>query len=178
MFATFLKDKRAFAWHQAHFGADFMLSDPDINPGFDWFKEVKTEALQAIDTPVPNPVLEDYTPDPQMETLRVDTSTDTNAAQELLEQESSNIIKDSESVETPGTVGVELPQVHSVLELPTNESLEKSLRDSFSPTRFNKAIEILNRYGPKEGLRRLKESDPKIATRLEHLIQRHQENNE
>ena len=178
VFATFLKDKRAFAWHQAHFGADFMLSDPDINPGFDWFKEVKAEALHAINTPAPNPVLEDYTLDPQIEVLRVDTSADTNAPQELLEQKSSNIVKDSESVETPGTVGVELPQVHSVLELLTNESLEKSLRDSFSPARFNKAIETLNRYGPKEGLHRLKESDPKIATRLEHLIQRHQENNE
>jgi hypothetical protein len=178
VFATFLEDKRAFAWHQAHFGADFMLSQPDINSGFDWFKEVKAEALHAINTTVPNPVLEDYTLDPQMETPRVDTSADTNAPQELLEQESRDAVKDSESVETPGTVPVELPQVRSVLELPTNESLEKNLQDSFSPARFNKAIEILNRYGPKEGLRRLKESDPKIATRLERLIQSHQENNE
>ena len=177
VFATFLKDKRAFAWHQAHFGADFMLSHPDINPGFDWFKEVKAEALHAINPTAPTPILENDTlVDPQMEAPRVNTSAQMSVPQGSFEYESSNIVKDSESVETVGTVPVDLPQVHSVLELPTNENLEKSLQDSFSPARLNKAIEILNRYGPKEGVRRLKESDPKIATRLERLIHQNQEN--
>ena len=177
VFATFLKDKRAFAWHQAHFGADFMLSHPDINPGFDWFKEVKAEALHAINPTALTPILENDTlVDPQMEAPRVNTSAQTNAPQGSFESESSNIVKDSESIETTRTTPVELPQIPSALELPTNESLEKSLQDSFSPARLNKAIELLNRYGPKEGVRRLKESDPKIATRLERLIHQNQEN--
>ena len=38
-------------------------------------------------------------------------------------------------------------------------------------------MQALKRYGSKEGLRRLKESDPEIATQIERLIQKEQEEN-
>ncbi len=60
--------------------------------------------------------------------------------------------------------------------LPTIVELEKNLRQRFSPQRFNTAMQTLDRYGPEEGLRRLKESDPEVATHFERLIQGGQEN--
>ena len=60
--------------------------------------------------------------------------------------------------------------------LPAIVELEKDLRQRFSPQRFNTAIQTLDRYGPEEGLRRLKESDPEVATHFERLIQGEQEN--
>ena len=61
--------------------------------------------------------------------------------------------------------------------LPTNTDFEKALRERFSPQRFNSALQTLNQYGPKEGIRRLKESDPEVATHLEHLLQPNKETN-
>ncbi len=68
----------------------------------------------------------------------------------------------------------ELPAFTS--ELLTNDDFKQTLRESFSPERFNRAMQILNQYGPKEGMRRLKESDPAVATRIEGIIERPKEN--
>ena len=40
----------------------------------------------------------------------------------------------------------------------------------FTQQQLNTALEIINRYGPEEGLRRIKESDPTVATHLERFI--------
>ena len=50
---------------------------------------------------------------------------------------------------------------------PTGEELETALRERFSPERFERAMTTLERYGPEEGLRRLREADPEIAKQLE-----------
>ena len=55
---------------------------------------------------------------------------------------------------------------------PTEESLESSFREQFAPERLNQAMATLNRYGPKEGLRRLRKADPEVAERLERLLSR------
>ncbi|MDE0484022.1 MAG: hypothetical protein OXI67_15700 [Candidatus Poribacteria bacterium] len=52
--------------------------------------------------------------------------------------------------------------------LPTEENLEDALREKITPKpltpeRFNKAKQILQNYGPKEGLRRLAKADPELA---------------
>ncbi len=61
-------------------------------------------------------------------------------------------------------------------ELPTVEGLrsesfqlETVLKAQFSSERFERAMSTLERYGPEEGLRRLKESDPEVAKQ----VQRH-----
>lgn len=61
--------------------------------------------------------------------------------------------------------------------LPTNTDFEKTLRERFSPQRFNSALQTLNQYGPKEGIRRLKESDPEVATHFEQFLQPNKETN-
>jgi len=62
-------------------------------------------------------------------------------------------------------------------ELSQDESIARQLREGqdsvrFSPERLNHASETLNRYGPEEGLRRLRESDPEIAEEVGRLINR------
>lgn len=60
-------------------------------------------------------------------------------------------------------------------DLPTEADFQKTLRERFSPQRFNTAMQTLNQYGPEEGLRRLKASDPEMATHVERLIQPNKE---
>lgn len=57
----------------------------------------------------------------------------------------------------------------------TDEGFVTELQEQFSPERLNTAIKLLNRYGPKEGLRRLKESDPEFAKQVERRIGKSQE---
>ena len=54
---------------------------------------------------------------------------------------------------------------------PTKDQFQNTLPQYFSPERLNRALETLNRYGSKDGLHRLKASDPEVAARLERLIQ-------
>ena len=67
------------------------------------------------------------------------------------------------------------PDALKLLELPTEENSETTLRERFSPERFNSAMQTLSRHGPEEGLRKLKETDPEIAKHVERLINRKQE---
>lgn len=62
-----------------------------------------------------------------------------------------------------------------LLELSTEENSETTLRERFSPERFNRAMQTLSRHGPEEGLRKLKETDPELAQQVERLINRKQE---
>ena len=55
---------------------------------------------------------------------------------------------------------------------PTDARLETQLRERFSPERFDTAAQTLHRYGPEEGLRRLKASDPEVATHIERFLRR------
>jgi hypothetical protein len=56
--------------------------------------------------------------------------------------------------------------------VPTDVGLETQLRGRFSPERYGRAGETLRRYGPEEGLRRLRTSDPEVATEMERLLRR------
>ena len=60
-------------------------------------------------------------------------------------------------------------------EPPTDAPLEKTLQTQFSPQRFTRAMQILQRYGPAEGLRRLQAADPEVADQVERLLQRKEE---
>lgn len=59
--------------------------------------------------------------------------------------------------------------------LPTEEELETALKERFASERFERAMSTLERYGPEEGLRRLKEVDPEIAAQLERHRDREEE---
>ena len=50
-------------------------------------------------------------------------------------------------------------------------SIKTELGERFSPERFKTAMDILSRYGPEKGFRRLKATDPELAAELERLIE-------
>ena len=72
--------------------------------------------------------------------------------------------------ETGSQAGLTLEEAKS-----TDERLETSLRESFSSARFSSALETLNRYGPEEGLRRLKAADPVVAAHVSRFLHKQQE---
>ena len=55
---------------------------------------------------------------------------------------------------------------------PTDAGLETVLWERFSPERFGSAKQTLRRYGPEEGLRRLRASDPEVATHIQRFLRR------
>ncbi len=58
------------------------------------------------------------------------------------------------------------------LEVPTTERLQTALEGQFSPERSRRAMSTLTQYGTKEGLRRLKNDDPELASHIEKHFQR------
>ncbi len=102
------------------------------------------------------------------ENLRVPPSPEHPTASEIEALEQRNF--ESENM-APSTIGIpELP------ELPSEERLKTALSEQFSVERFDRAIQTLKHYGPKEGLRRLKVSDPEAAKRIESVLLSPQEN--
>lgn len=55
--------------------------------------------------------------------------------------------------------------------LSTSADFEKTFRERFSPERFTTAMQTLTQYGPKDGIQRLKESDPEVAAHIERFLQ-------
>jgi len=60
-----------------------------------------------------------------------------------------------------------------ILVSPTTEHIEPTLTEQFNPEhlkRLSRAMETLHQYGPEEGLRKIKESDPEIAKQVESIF--------
>ncbi len=121
-----------------------------------------------------------------------DADSQNEISQEPLEIPQNDIIPEETAQETfhDKIEQTDIVDVDSTLQkLLTDQDLENPLDDfenvlreefnpeRFSAQRFNTAMQALKRYGSKEGLRRLKESDPEIATQIERLIQKEQEEN-
>ena len=94
-----------------------------------------------------------------------------NAPQDTFVELETPIIPDTaHRARTPPVVDAEkvIPQVPpSVPALPTREELETTLKERFSSERLDRAKDTLERYGPEEGLRRLREDDPEVARQME-----------
>ena len=52
----------------------------------------------------------------------------------------------------------------------TEKSIENTLQEQWDPARIKKAEDLLNRYGPEEGLRRLAKDDPHLAKQVERAL--------
>ena len=75
----------------------------------------------------------------------------------------------------------QLPETSTLIPTTTTQAeLEKQfqtqLRKSYTPDRIKRAMTTLNRYGPEEGLRRLKASDKEVAEHIERMIRQNKEN--
>ena len=94
------------------------------------------------------------------------------------ENVSSDQVQPSTEVTTPvvGQEKVITEKLSTAPALPIDVELEATLKEQFSSERLNQAMSTLERYGPEEGLRRLRENDPEIAKQIEQ--QRHRKNKE
>lgn len=84
--------------------------------------------------------------------------------QQVLRQfeEFSNMSDAEFKVEIERLLTLQLP------ELPSNENIEQEIVEKvapkqITPERFEKALEIINQYGPEEGLRKIAMDDPELA---------------
>ena len=172
--SEFMADERAGAWYQAYFGGNMTLRTLDLSPSVNWLKEVRADALRSIKVPAPGVV--ETLPTFAEETLTesVDTPTETQLAPDRSQRELKDTPAASESVSNTRREPSELriPELPKML---TEESVKTALSERFSPQRFSRALQTLSRYGPQEGLHRLKESDPEIATHVERLLESNKE---
>ena len=87
--------------------------------------------------------------------------------QEQIEQAQRNMEKILERLDKSDAEILSELEKQLTPEIPSEEDFQTALRQRFSPERFNTAMQTLNRYGPEEGLRRLKASDPEVAKYIE-----------
>lgn len=58
-------------------------------------------------------------------------------------------------------------ETHDEAHVSPEERIKAAVGQQLSPERMEKAVSILNQYGPEEGLRRLQKADSEVATQLE-----------
>lgn len=181
----FLSKEQNLAWFMVHFESDYFefakwavtISENPIPPPTDTPTVVENnETLIPIEDVFPDDTrLSDAFQDPkdsgQTNQEAIPAPEDSLSTLEDMENSlKSDVELEAEFLKLLEQSSPEAPT------LPTIVKFEKDLRERFSPQRFNTAMQTLNHYGPEEGLRRLKESDPEVATHFERLIQRRPEN--
>ena len=147
----------------------------------EWAQEVRknaTNIVAGVDdaTPVPTFTETDAVPDPTP-TEVAEENLDSEPQPSLFSEETPTLDDLEQVPQTVEEVEAELLKmlVPDVPEFPTETGIENVLREQFSLQRLSTAVQTLNQYGPEEGMQRLKESDPEVATHIEHLLQKRQE---
>ncbi len=104
-------------------------------------------------------------PEPERPRFTDDRSED---VQRRDREESTQDVKEMLDTLTKGDSEIEKTLTQQFgAEFPDDAALQETLRNTVSPERFNRAVTTLNRYGPEEGMRLLRESDPAVARHLE-----------
>ena len=176
----FLKDSRNLAWMHGYFDGehgDFgvwagnILENLDANLPEASFPEDPflmkgtssvVEILQETDT--------------HLETVVPDLP----AVEKMIETPAPATLNSERPV--PDVVDVnQLLMDNSIDTLFAEDSLEKMLNErmnagEFSTENVQHAMDTLNRYGPEEGLRKLRASNPEVAKQIERIIRERQEN--
>ena len=179
---AFMEQPEVFPWFKSQFLERIRLDDPRYDVGMNWIKNVEAEAFESInassiETGIPRGV-----EDNQRNVLSPDTSTNTGASQEPLDPKTDEGSDNSKRLSENSAVPVELQQTQELSDarnrlldaLNEDGDISTAFRDQFSTERFNRALQTLNQYGPEEGFRRLKESDPEVAKQLERLLPKRQ----
>ena len=164
------EDEANSVWMRGHFNG--YVGD------LEWSHEVRKNAVNIVSSDVGSTDAVSTFTDAEVTTeptpTEIAVENEVNESQSLLSGEGVRVIEDSEQVTRPvEEIETEILKMFlpDVPELPTETSIENTLRKQFSPQRLNTAMQTLSRHGPEEGLRRLQESDPEVATRVERLIQ-------
>ncbi|MCY3722271.1 MAG: hypothetical protein OXG97_08640 [Candidatus Poribacteria bacterium] len=176
-----IANQKYSAWVSEKFGSQPPSSREWINSTFEEVRLAEREKYFAAEKNEPSARITDWTGSERLEAeseappRAPQTPANTGALSEdfltVEEMLSEDANTQREGIETL------VPTVPKSPELPSRQRLESILRDQLSPERFTRAMKTLTQYGPQEGLRRLKSSDPEVAKQVERLLPKPQENN-
>lgn len=173
--SEFMQDRRAGVWFYTRGLKYDSKRDVDKSVNVDWIRDVRANAMglteaESMDMDVEMPI-PDILPLSEFDTINAGSEQQVSPKKPIL-----NILKsvtdnsDTQSQPTRPSLPEPSPTPSASHLLATDAEVEVSLREHFSPQRFNKAISTLDQYGPEEGLRRIKESDPEVGKHIERLI--------
>ncbi len=175
------------AWLAGRFDTDSGgLTRRDGNPALKWGTDVQRNAESIV-------AAAEGAGDPGTDTDTSDSSWDMSSIMESSaasdrEIEVSDTSASSARVRMPDAeieAAIEKSLTPQPSDMPMNQpsntpgeiqgNLENALKSQFSSERFDRAMDTLDRYGPEEGLRRLKENDPEVAKQVERHRNRNRE---
>ena len=176
-------DMAAAAWIMETFGEDhdaaFRPDASNDSPAFVWMTDVQQNAASivaaaetaGVDTPETQESAQSWDLSSVVESTSVDsseteelTTLDTSQAATMTDAEIMTEIEKSLTSQPPAIPTNKRSDTPSKVQ----SDLETTLKAQFSSERFERARDTLERYGPKEGLRRLKETDPEVAKQVEN----------
>ena len=170
-----------YPWLAGRFDIDFdgaIMGNTENNPAFEWVKNVQRNAASIVAnaeaTGAPgtdantsaspwdlSSVME--SPPASHSETEVPTTPDTSGNVLMTDAEIEAAIEKSLTRQTPDILTNQQPNTPSEIQ----SNLENNLKAQFSSERFEQAMDTLERYGPEEGLRRLRENDPEVASQIE-----------
>ena len=178
------KERRGRAWFMGQFGVDwdgvFQVEQPGMenNPSLKWMSDVQRNAASivanaetaGIDSPATERSASSWdmssvgeSPSAPHSGTEVPATVDTFESTHSTDTEIMAEIERSLTSQPP-----DIPAAPSPGKLGESQSnLEASLKSQFSSERFDRAMDTLDRYGPEEGIRRLRENDPEVAKQID-----------
>ena len=180
VYYDFMKqDERNFAWMAGQFDADWMgIPGTESNPAIEWMTDVQRNAASIVaaaeTTSVDTPEVQQEAPSWDMSSVmespstfdsetEVPTTPDTSGSAPMTDAEIEAAIEKSLTSQPPDTPTATSQDTPSEIQ----SNLETTLKAQFSSERFKRAMDTLDKYGPEEGLRRLRENDPEVASQIE-----------
>ena len=176
------EDNRNGAWVFGQFDIDFdgairvEQADMERTPALEWMTDVQQNAasIVAAAEQTRGDALEASAPSWDMSSVMESPSTshgktempttfDTNEHAPVPDVEIEAAIEKSLTSQPREVPPDERPDTPSEIQ----SNLETTLKSQFSSERFERAMDTLERYGPEEGIHRLRENDPEVAKQIE-----------
>ncbi len=178
VFLKFIKEEgRNIGWLGGQFGIDLdgaMLAGweegSESTPAFVWITDVQRHAASIVaaaeTTGVDTPEAQVSAPSWDMSSVMESPSASDSEMSVPLPPLDTSTDAEIEAATRPQPL--DMPQNHRP-DMPgeIQSNLEASLKSQFSPEQFDRAMSTLEQYGPEEGLRRLRQSDPDFAKQVE-----------
>ena len=178
----FLSDPRNRAWKHGYFDGE----DNDFGAwGESILKNLSADLVEA------SPPEESFliAPPSQDRTVDIPSEADTHSEADVPSQQDVEKMP-VETASAPPNSESPAPDVIDFNQLLTDDSIDALFADdnletlltqrmnskAFSAEKMQRAMDVLNRYGPKEGLRKLQDSDPEVAKQIEGFIRERKEN--
>ena len=172
------KDDWMETWYSAQFEEDwdgiFLWRREDMknNPALVWMTDVQQNAenivANAKTTGVNTPETQESAPSWDLSSVVESPSADSSKL-DTFQRPTMTDTEIEAAIEKSLTPQTSDPLTNQRTDTPDEiqNNLETTLRAQFSSGRFERAMSTLDRYGPEEGLRRLRENDPEVAKQIE-----------